>query len=54
LDLGLSAAWLFTEKWTVTLGASRVTARYTPPTVDVAASGVTVQLSRRFNRIEWH
>jgi hypothetical protein len=54
LDLGLSAVWLFTEKWTVTLGASRVTARYTPPTVDVAASGFTLQLSRRFNRIEWH
>jgi hypothetical protein len=54
LDLGLSAAWLFTEKWTLTLRASRVTAKYTPPTVDVGASGFTVQLSRRFDPIKWH
>jgi hypothetical protein len=54
LDLGLSAAWLFTEKWTATLRASRVAARYTPNTLDVAANGVTLQLSRRFDSIKWH
>jgi hypothetical protein len=54
LDLGLSAAWLFTEKWTLTLRASRLTARYTPPTIDVAANGVTVELSRRFDSVKWH
>jgi hypothetical protein len=54
LDLGLSAAWLFTEKWTLTLRASRVTAKYTPPAIDVAASGFTVQVSRRFDPITWH
>jgi hypothetical protein len=53
-DIGLSAAWLFTEKWTLTLRASRVSAKYTPPSVDVGATGFTVLLSRRFNRIEWH
>src|SRR3984893_2275066 len=53
LDLGLSAAWLFTEKWTLTLRASRLTARYTPPTIDVAANGVTVELSRRFDSVKW-
>jgi hypothetical protein len=54
LDFGLSAAWLFTEKWTLTLRASRVTAKYTPPTIDVGATGFTVQLSRRFDPITWH
>jgi hypothetical protein len=54
LDLALSAAWLFTEKWTMTLRATRVTARYTPNTLDVAANGLTIQLSRRFDSIKWH
>jgi hypothetical protein len=54
LDSGLSASWLVTELWTFTVNASRVTAKYTPPTVAVDASGFSLQLSRRFNRIEWH
>jgi hypothetical protein len=54
LDLGLSAAWLFTEKWTLTLRASRLTAKYSPSSINVGASGFTVQLSRRFDPITWH
>jgi hypothetical protein len=53
VDLGLSAVWLFTEHWTVTLLASHVTDKVSPPTLHVAASGFSVQLSRHFNRIEW-
>jgi hypothetical protein len=53
-DFELSAAWLYTEKWTATLRVSRVTARYVPSLVDVAANGVTLQLSRRFNTVKWH
>jgi hypothetical protein len=53
-DFGLSAAWQMTEKWTLTLSASRLEARYTPPNVGVDASGFSVQLTRHFNRIEWH
>jgi hypothetical protein len=53
LDFELSAAWLFTEKWTATLRASRVTARYAP-TIDVQANGVTLQLTRRFDSLKWH
>jgi len=53
LDITLSAVWLFTEHWTFTMRASHVTAKYTPPTVDVAASGVTLELSRKFNHIDW-
>jgi hypothetical protein len=54
LDAGLSAVWLFTEHWTFTMRATHVTAKYGPPTVEVAASGVTLLLSRKFNHIEWH
>jgi hypothetical protein len=54
LDLGLSAAWLFTEKWTLTLRASRVTAKYTPPSINVGASGFAIQLSRHFDPVKWH
>jgi hypothetical protein len=54
LDFGLSAAWLFTEKWTLTLRGSRVTAKYTPPAIDVGATGFTIQLSRRFGPVKWH
>jgi hypothetical protein len=53
LDSGLSAAWLFTEKWTLTMRASWVNAKYTPSDVGVAASGFTLQLSRHFNTLKW-
>jgi hypothetical protein len=53
-DFGLSAAWLFTEKWTLTLRASRVTEKYTSPTINVGASGFSIQLSRHFSPIKWH
>jgi len=53
LSLSLSAAWLVTEKWTLKLQATRVTARYSPPTVDVASNGVSLQLSRHFGPIPW-
>jgi hypothetical protein len=53
-ELGLSAVWLFTEHWTITLQASHVTDKVSPPTLHVDASGFSVQMARHFNRIEWH
>jgi hypothetical protein len=53
IDSGLSASWLFTEKWSLTLRATWVSEKYTPPGVTVAATGFTVQLSRHFNTIKW-
>jgi hypothetical protein len=52
-DAGLSAAWLFTEKWTVTLRASRITAKSPSQESGVNASGVALQLSRRFDSLKW-
>lgn len=54
VDLGLSAVWLFTERWTVTLLASYVTTDVSPPQHHAEASGCSIQLARHFNRIEWH
>jgi hypothetical protein len=53
ISAALSAAWLVTEKWTLKLQATRVSARYSPPFVDVASNGVSIQLSRHFNPITW-
>jgi len=53
-DIGLTAVWLWTEHWTVTWLASHVTNKIHPPTMEADASGLSVQLSRHFNRIEWH
>ncbi|MGO9513661.1 MAG: hypothetical protein ACLP2F_08475 [Steroidobacteraceae bacterium] len=48
--LQLSAAWLWTEHWTVTMNATRVMERYSSPsTISVSASGVSIELSRQFN-----
>jgi hypothetical protein len=53
ISFNLSAAWLITERWTLKLQASKVTARYSPPSVDVASTGVSLQLSRHFDPITW-
>jgi hypothetical protein len=53
LSVSLSAAWLVTEKWTLKLQATKVNARYSPPAVDVASTGVSLQLSRHFDPITW-
>jgi hypothetical protein len=53
-DIGLTAVWLWTEHWSVTMLASHVTNKLHPPVMEATASGFSVQLSRRFNRIEWH
>jgi hypothetical protein len=51
-NLGLSAAWKWTEKWTVTLSTSKITVKYAP-TIDAATTGVNLQLSRHFDPIKW-
>jgi len=54
LTLGMSAAWLVTEKWTLTMAASWVKVDYRQPNlVNVDATGVSVNLARHFDRIEW-
>jgi hypothetical protein len=53
-SLGLSAAWQMTEKWTVTWSATRLNSKYAPPNVDVNNGGFGIQISRHFDRIEWH
>jgi hypothetical protein len=45
----LSAVWLWTEHWTLTMTATRVMERYATPNIDISASGVSLELSRQFN-----
>jgi hypothetical protein len=47
--LQLSAAWQWTEHWTLTMNATRVMERYGMPAIDVASSGVSVAFSRQFD-----
>jgi hypothetical protein len=48
-SLQLSAAWQWTEHWTVTVNATRILERYGSPTIGVDASGVSLELSRQFD-----
>jgi hypothetical protein len=47
--LQLSAAWQWSEHWTVTMNASQVMEHYGTPNIAVASSGVSLQFSRQFN-----
>jgi hypothetical protein len=45
----LSAAWQWTEHWTVTMTATRVAERYDSPIIGISANGASLELSRQFN-----
>jgi len=45
----LSAAWQWTEHWTITMTATRVTERYDSPIIGISASGASLELSHQFN-----
>lgn len=47
----LSTAWRWTEKWTLTASATYITTTYAYTATNVAATGITLALSRHFNRI---
>jgi hypothetical protein len=51
--VGISASWRWTERWTATIGASYVTDRYSPPSVNVSSSEVSITLSRQFDHIKF-
>ncbi len=50
---GLNASWLWTENWTLTLGASRITERAQALHIDLASNQIAVTLSRKFNHISF-
>jgi hypothetical protein len=53
-DMGLSAAWLATEHWTLTTTVSHVREKFGPPDFQVAETAVRLSLARHFSRIDWH
>jgi hypothetical protein len=47
--LEISAAWQWTEHWTVSLTTSRVVEHYGSPSIPISNSEVSMELSRRFD-----
>jgi hypothetical protein len=47
--LQLSAAWQWTEHWTLTMNASRVMDHYASTRFGIGSTGVSLELSRQFN-----
>lgn len=50
---GLNTSWQWTEHWTLTLGASRVTERVQSPYLDLASNQIAITLSQKFNHINF-
>jgi hypothetical protein len=52
-SINLSASWRWTEFWTVTFAASRITELFQPPGFTVASTEVSIKISRQFNHIKF-
>ncbi len=51
--ISLSASWRWTEFWTVTFAASRITELTQPPGISLASTDVSIKISRQFNHIKF-
>jgi hypothetical protein len=52
-SISLSTSWRWTEFWTVTFAAARVTELFQPPGFTVASTEVSIKISRQFNHIKF-
>jgi len=52
LTAQLTANWHWTERWTVSMQATRAALSYGPPTINTAANGVNLNLTRQFLRTD--
>jgi hypothetical protein len=52
-NFGLNASWLWTEHWTLTLGASRISERVRALHIDLASNEIGVTVSRKFDHISF-
>jgi hypothetical protein len=52
-SISLSSNWRWTEFWTVTFAASRVTELFQPPGLTIASTEVSIKISRQFNHIKF-
>jgi hypothetical protein len=52
-SISLSSSWRWTEFWTVTFAASRVTELFRPPGLTIASTEVSIKISRQFNHIKF-
>jgi hypothetical protein len=52
-SISLNASWRWTEFWTATFAAARVTELFQPPGLTVASTEVSIKISRQFNHIKF-
>jgi hypothetical protein len=52
-SISLSSSWRWTEFWTATFAASRVTELFQPPGLTIASTEVSIKISRQFNHIKF-
>jgi hypothetical protein len=52
-SISLSSSWRWTEFWTVTFAASRITELFQPPGLTIASTEVSIKISRQFNHIKF-
>ena len=52
-SISLNASWRWTEFWTATFAAARVTELFQPPGLTVASSEVSIKISRQFSHIRF-
>jgi hypothetical protein len=52
-SISLNASWRWTEFWTVTFAAARVTELFQPPGFTVASTEVSIKISRQFNHMSF-
>ena len=52
-SVNLSASWRWTEFWTVTFTASRITEQLPSPGISLASTDVSIKISRQFNHIKF-
>jgi hypothetical protein len=45
----LSADWRMSERWTLTMNATRVTEDYVSPSLDISSNGLSIKLSRQLD-----
>ena len=53
LNTQVTANWHWTEQWTISLTATRITQQYGPPTVSAASSGIALTVYRQFLRTQF-
>jgi hypothetical protein len=53
LNLAFTANWHWTPQWVVSMGVTKISQQYGPPTVSAASTGISLSIVRHFLRIQF-